>query len=73
MGEHVDDAEPSDGSYDSDVTGSSGSESESDAFSPQQPAQVMLFKIYRLCEQSTLICDLWVHFQPHPAHECNVH
>lgn len=40
MGEPVDDAEQSDGSYDSDVTGSSGSESESDTFSPQQPAQV---------------------------------
>jgi hypothetical protein len=40
MGEPVDDADPSDGSYDSEETGSSGSESESDTFSPQQPAQV---------------------------------
>jgi hypothetical protein len=39
MGEPVDDAEPSDGSYDSEETGTSGSESESDTFSPQQPAQ----------------------------------
>ena len=40
MGEPTDDADPSDGSYDSEETGSSGSESESDTFSPQQPAQV---------------------------------
>ncbi len=40
MGASIEDDDRSDGSYDSDFTGSSGSDSESDTFSPQQAAQV---------------------------------